>query len=82
MTAEQRTRAFDRFWRADPARKGADGGRGGGQEGHGGFGLGLAIVQRLVMADGGSITLTDTPGGGLSVVLELPAARLPAPVPA
>ena len=82
MTAEQRTRAFDRFWRADPTRKGPNGGRGGGQEGHGGFGLGLAIVQRLVVADGGTITLADTPGGGLSVVLELPAARLPAPVPA
>jgi two-component system OmpR family sensor kinase len=79
MTAEQRRRAFDRFWRADPTRKGPNGG---GQEGHGGFGLGLAIVQRLVVADGGTITLADTPGGGLSVVLELPAARLPAPVPA
>ncbi len=78
MTREQRARAFDRFWRADPTRKGERTRPG---EGHGGFGLGLAIVQRLVAADGGSITLAETAGGGLSVVLELPAARLPAPVP-
>jgi signal transduction histidine kinase len=69
MTAEQRARAFDRFWRADPTRKH-----------EGGFGLGLAIVQRLVRADGGDISLDEATGGGLVVVLDLPAARLPAPV--
>lgn len=82
MTAEQRRRAFDRFWRADPTRKGPGAESDHAREGHGGFGLGLAIVQRLVVADGGSVTLGDTPGGGLSVVLELPAARVPQPVPA
>ena len=41
----------------------------------GGSGLGLAIVQRLATANGGDIALRDTPGGGLTVVLELPAAR-------
>lgn len=70
MTLEQRARAFDRFWRAEPANKHL-----------GGFGLGLAIVQRLVRADGGGISLADAPGGGLVVVLDLPAARLPASVP-
>jgi signal transduction histidine kinase len=38
-----------------------------------GTGLGLAIVHRLVTANGGSARLADTPGGGLTVVLELPA---------
>ena len=37
-----------------------------------GTGLGLAIVHRLLTANGGSIRLEDTPGGGLTVVMELP----------
>jgi signal transduction histidine kinase len=39
----------------------------------GGTGLGLAIVHRLVTSDGGTIELSDTPGGGLTVTLELPS---------
>jgi signal transduction histidine kinase len=60
MSAEQRSRAFDRFWRAGP--------RGGGT------GLGLAIVYRLVTADGGEIELLEAPGGGLDVRIALRAA--------
>jgi signal transduction histidine kinase len=41
----------------------------------GGTGLGLAIVHRLVTSDGGTITLSDTAGGGLTVTLEVPAAQ-------
>ncbi|WP_240117127.1 MULTISPECIES: HAMP domain-containing sensor histidine kinase [unclassified Streptomyces] len=37
-----------------------------------GTGLGLAIVHRLVTANGGTARLEDTPGGGLTVVLDLP----------
>jgi len=40
----------------------------------GGTGLGLAIVHRLVTANGGSAALSDTPGGGLTVTLDLPGA--------
>ncbi|HEU5155583.1 MAG TPA: HAMP domain-containing sensor histidine kinase [Streptosporangiaceae bacterium] len=40
-----------------------------------GTGLGLAIVHRLVTANGGSVSLTDTPGGGLTVVVDLPPER-------
>jgi signal transduction histidine kinase len=39
----------------------------------GGTGLGLAIVHRLVTSNGGSAALSDTPGGGLTVTLDLPA---------
>lgn len=39
-----------------------------------GYGLGLAIVHRLVTANGGEVRLVDTPGGGLTVELDLPSA--------
>jgi signal transduction histidine kinase len=38
----------------------------------GGTGLGLAIVDRLATANGGTVALSDTPGGGLTVTIELP----------
>ena len=41
-----------------------------------GTGLGLAIVHRLVTANGGTVRLADTPGGGLTVVLEFPGTAL------
>jgi signal transduction histidine kinase len=60
MTAEQRARAFDRFWRASP----------------GGSGLGLAIVRRLVDADGGEVELAEAPGGGLEAIVRLRATNV------
>ena len=59
MTEEQLTHAFDRFWRANRSE--------------GGFGLGLAIVQRLVHADGGGIELRPREGGGLEALVRLPS---------
>ena len=41
----------------------------------GGTGLGLAIVDRLTVASGGSAALSGTPGGGLTVTIDLPLAR-------
>jgi len=66
MTAEQRRRAFDRFWRA--GKPGA------------GTGLGLAIVHRLVTADGGTVELLEGPAGGLDAAIRL-ARDLNAPRP-
>ena len=42
----------------------------------GGLGLGLAIADRFVAAVGGALELRDTPGGGLTAVVTLPAASL------
>ena len=60
MSSEEIAHAFDRFWRG-----GAD---------EAGFGLGLAIVQRLVHADGGEIELRPREGGGLDAILRLRAS--------
>jgi signal transduction histidine kinase len=58
MTPEMRERAFLRFTSNSP----------------GGTGIGLAIVQRLVTANGGTAWLEDSPGGGLTVLLDFPSA--------
>lgn len=57
MSHQQQRAAFRRYVSATP----------------GGTGLGLAIVHRLVTSDGGAAELSDTPGGGLTVILDLPA---------
>jgi two-component system sensor histidine kinase KdpD len=46
-----------------------------------GVGLGLALARGLTEAMGGQLTPEETPGGGLTMVLELPAARRNSAVP-
>jgi len=40
-----------------------------------GVGLGLSVARGFVEAMGGSISATDTPGGGLTIVVDLPAPK-------
>jgi two-component system sensor histidine kinase CpxA len=40
----------------------------------GGYGLGLAIASRSVKAHGGTITAQNAEGGGLLVIITLPAS--------
>ncbi|MGE2723390.1 ATP-binding protein [Mycolicibacterium pulveris] len=39
-----------------------------------GVGLGLSVARRFVEAMGGTISASDTPGGGLTIEIDLPAA--------
>ena len=39
-----------------------------------GTGLGLAIVKQIVEVHGGTVTVSDTPGGGATFAIELPAS--------
>jgi two-component system sensor histidine kinase KdpD len=48
----------------------------------GGVGLGLAVARGFLTAMGGDLVLGDTPGGGLTADLCLPAATTPARSPA
>ena len=61
------SRAFERFWRADPARSGS------------GSGLGLAIVKELALAHGGIAHAESRSPGGARVGVTLPRVPWPAP---
>jgi signal transduction histidine kinase len=56
-------RAFERFATADPAR------------GTGGAGLGLAIVETIALAHGGTAGARNRASGGADVWIEIPGAR-------
>ena len=46
-----------------------------GQSSTGGNGLGLAIVHRLAAANAAEVSLHETPGGGLTVVIRIPVPQ-------
>jgi two-component system OmpR family sensor kinase len=70
MAPDVAAQAFDRFYRADPART----------RSNGGSGLGLAIVRSIVDAHGGAVTLQSGPTG-TEVTVTLPLAPTPLPPP-
>jgi signal transduction histidine kinase len=65
--AEDLAHIFDRFYRADKARR-----RGTGVTGSG-AGLGLAIVKGIVETYGGIISAQSTQGQGTTIIVRLPA---------
>lgn len=63
IPASERERVFQPFQRLDDHTTTA------------GLGLGLAIAKGFTEAMNGTITATDTPGGGLTMIITLPVAR-------
>ncbi len=68
LAPEQASRVFERFYRVDASRQR---GRGGGS------GLGLSIVAAVVAAHRGTVQVTQTPGGGATFRVQLPADEAP-----
>ena len=65
ISLEDQPRIFERFWRGDPSR---------GRSAGGGSGLGLSIVDSLVRAHGGEISVQSNLGQGSAFTLRLPLA--------
>ena len=64
LSAEERERVFERFYRSDAGRARASGGSG----------LGLSIVAAIVEAHGGSVSVEASAGGGARFRVRLPLA--------
>jgi two-component system sensor histidine kinase MprB len=67
IPTDERTRVFDRFYRADTARTLP------------GSGLGLAIVHQVVTEHGGTVAVDEAPGGGARFTLHFPPTLQPDP---
>jgi two-component system OmpR family sensor kinase len=65
LAEDAAARVFERFYRVDASRS----------RQRGGAGLGLAIVQAIVAAHGGRVTLTTKPGRGATFAVTLPMPR-------
>ena len=68
LRPEDRERIFEPFYRADPSRS----------RDSGGAGLGLSIVNAVVVAHGGRVKVKETSGGGATFEVALPLASTPA----
>ncbi|WFR56540.1 HAMP domain-containing sensor histidine kinase [Anaerocolumna sp. AGMB13025] len=64
ISQEKKVEIFERFYREDKSRK---------DKNH--FGLGLSIAKELSELNGGSITVTDTKGGGATFIVSLPVYK-------
>lgn len=62
VPSEHLPHIFERFYRIDKGRS----------RRLGGTGLGLAIVKNIALQYGGSVSAHQTPGGGLTIEIELP----------
>jgi two-component system OmpR family sensor kinase len=68
LQPDEMGRIFEPFFRADPSRS----------RDSGGAGLGLSIVNAVVIAHGGTVKVRETSGGGATFEVELPLAVRPA----
>ena len=67
VAPEHLPHVFERFYRVDKDRNRAEGGAG----------LGLSIVESILMAHGGRVEMASTPGQGTTVTVTLPASNPP-----
>lgn len=65
MTAEQKERVFDKFYRGDASNSAV-----------GGLGLGMAIVKSIIEGHEGEIRVESEPGSGTQVIFTLPLVTL------
>jgi len=63
---EEQSRIFERFYQVDKARTGGE---------VRGYGLGLAICQQIVLAHGGTLSVTSQPGEGSHFVVKIPLQK-------
>lgn len=70
LNADDRRRAFERFWQAPGKSDDGDTLRAGG-------GLGLAIVRELAARNQAEVELRETPGGGLDAVVRFSVVPVP-----
>lgn len=68
VSAEERSRIFERFARGSQGRHDADG-----------AGLGLSIVRAIAVAHGGDVLLDSPPGRGATFTVIIPAVFPPTP---
>ncbi len=66
MTAEQKARMFDKFYRADASNTA-----------RGGLGLGMSIVKNIIAGHDGRIWVESEPGRGTQVFFTLPLTEVP-----
>ena len=64
ISAEDLPHVFEHFYKADRSR----------QRGHGGSGIGLAIVKQIIEAHGGNITVDSQSGQGSTFTFTLPVS--------
>lgn len=69
LSRDQMEHVFQRFYRSDPSRTRQSGGAG----------LGLAIVQAIVKAHGGQVTVASEPGQGTRFTVSLPVVPQDSP---
>jgi two-component system, OmpR family, sensor kinase len=66
LPSDDTGKIFERFYRADPSRARESGG----------VGLGLSIVDAITKAHDGTVSVEQTPGGGATFLVRLPATHI------